>query len=186
MRTRLRVVPFRRKREGKTNYRKRLRMLVTQKPRLVVRPALKNITAQLVVYGPQGDRVVVGTNSCALDKYGWSVHKGNLPAAYLTGYLLGKLAMKNDIHEAILDTGLQTPIKGSRIYACVKGIVDAGVAVPVAREVLPSDERASGAHISLYSQKNKEQFHDYTKKGVDPIKIVLLFSRVKAAIEEKI
>ena len=43
-------IKFRRKREGKTDYRKRLKLLLGGKPRLVVRKSLKNITAQIAVY----------------------------------------------------------------------------------------------------------------------------------------
>jgi large subunit ribosomal protein L18 len=34
-------MPFRRRREGKTNYTKRLKLLLSRKPRLVVRKSLK-------------------------------------------------------------------------------------------------------------------------------------------------
>ena len=52
-------VPFRRRREGKTDYRKRLKLLLSRKPRLVVRKSLNNIIAQIVEYDEKGDRVVV-------------------------------------------------------------------------------------------------------------------------------
>jgi large subunit ribosomal protein L18 len=179
----IKVVQFRRKREGKTDYKKRLNLLKGRTCRLVVRPSLKNISAQLVTFAPAGDLVEVGVNSSALAKHGWNVHKGNIPAAYLTGFLLGKLAASKGIKEAILDTGLYTPIKGGRIYACVKGIVDAGVAVPVDEVVLPSDERVKGSHIADYASKVGATFTDYKKNGVDPASLPALFDKVKASLE---
>lgn len=72
-------VPFRRRREGKTVYRKRLKLLLSGKPRLVVRRFNSNILAQLVEYDPKGDRVIFTIHSNVLKKYGWKGHRGNLP-----------------------------------------------------------------------------------------------------------
>jgi len=184
MRRKLKVAPFRRKREGKTDYRMRIRMLSGQKPRLVIRPAVKNMSAQIVVYNDKGDIVVAGSHSHALKHYGWTVHGGNLPAAYLTGYLLGMRARKKNIGNAVLDTGTRTPIKGGRIYACAQGVIDAGVHVPIDKKVIPSIERLSGAHIELYAKQNKKEFQDYVKKNVDPTTVRKLFAQVKAALQE--
>ena len=96
------VVALRRQREGKTNYKKRLRLLVAEKPRLVIRPTLKNIIIQLVQFEPKGDKILVGFHSSKLEKYGWKAGKGNLPAAYLSGHLIGLRALKAGIKEAIL------------------------------------------------------------------------------------
>ncbi|MBI4153061.1 50S ribosomal protein L18 [Candidatus Woesearchaeota archaeon] len=185
MRLKLKTVPFRRKQEGKTNYYKRLRMLRTQCPRLIVRPALANITAQIATYNEKGDIVVIGVTGKALEKYGWSVHKGNVPSAYLVGYLLGKMAITKNVKEAVLDTGLRTPVKGGRIYACVKGLRDAGVHVPVEESILPPENRINGQHIAAYAQKNKERFSDYARKMIDPAALVQLFTEVKKKIGEK-
>jgi len=55
-----------------------------------------------------------------------------------------------------LDLGLQKSVKGSSIYAVVKGVIDAGMKINVSKEVLPSEERISGKHIMDYSKKLKE------------------------------
>jgi len=161
MRVRLKVVPFRRRREGKTNYAKRVNLLKSQIPRLIVRPSLQNMNVQIATYNARGDKMVAGTSSQSLKRLGWTVHKGNTPAAYLTGYRLGKIAKKKGITNAILDSGLRTPSKGSRIYACVKGVIDAGVIVPISEEVLPSEERIQGLHIQ---EKMAQLFHSVKKK----------------------
>ena len=44
------TVAVRRKRKGKTNYKKRLRLLLSSKPRLVVRTSSRNVLGQIIVY----------------------------------------------------------------------------------------------------------------------------------------
>ena len=148
-------LPYRRKREGKTNYKKRLKLLLSGKPRLVIRPSLKNIIAQIIEYNPKGDQTITAVHSRELAKFDWKFSTGNITTAYLTGLLLGKKALKKNIKEAVLDIGLKTPIKGSKIFACLKGVVDAGVLVPVSEEILPSKERISGKHIADYKKLNE-------------------------------
>ncbi len=141
-------VKMRRRREGKTNYRKRLAYLKSGKPRAVVRKTLRYLIVQIVEYHDDGDKILVGVNSSHLKKYGWKGSFKNTPAAYLTGYLAGKLALKKGIEEAVLDIGLQSPVKGSRVFAALKGMVDAGLYVPHSEEVYPSEDRIKGEHIS--------------------------------------
>ncbi|RLG58710.1 MAG: 50S ribosomal protein L18, partial [Candidatus Hydrothermarchaeota archaeon] len=86
-------VPFRRRREGKTDYRKRLKLLLSGKPRIVVRKTLKHTIVQVIDFDIKGDRVLVSAHSNELKKYGWQANTGNLPASYLTGLLCGKKAL---------------------------------------------------------------------------------------------
>ena len=179
-------VQFRRKREGKTNYKKRLRLLLAGKPRLVIRPSLRNITVQIVEYHPKGDKIVVSAHSSELDKLGWKFNKGNLPAAYLTGLLAGKKAKDKGLKEIILDIGLNSPIKGARIFACLKGVVDASINVPVSEEILPEENRIKGTHIAKYAEllkNNKEEyskrFSEYIKLDINPIQIPVVFDEIK-------
>jgi large subunit ribosomal protein L18 len=55
------------------------------------------------------------------------------------------------ISEGIADIGLHASTKGNRIYAAVKGVVDAGVDVPHSPEIFPAEERISGKHIKEYT-----------------------------------
>jgi len=152
-------MPFRRRKEGKTDYRKRLVLLKSEKPRLVVRKSLKYITAQLVEYSEAGDKTIASTNSKQLVGLGWKFACDNTPAAYLTGLLIAKKAEKagRKITEAVLDAGLYPSTKGSRIYAVAKGARDAGLDIAVDESVLPSDERIIGSHIA---KANAERFKD--------------------------
>ena len=138
---------FKRRREGKTDYQKRLRLLKSGKARLVVRRSLKYITAQLTEFGKQGEKTMVSTTSKEIKKLGWNFACDNLPAAYLTGLLIGKKSLDKKINEAVLDSGLYASVKGSRIYAVVKGANDAGLDIPSDEEILPSEERIKGEHI---------------------------------------
>jgi len=149
-------MPFRRRREGKTNYKKRLKLLLSGKPRLVVRKSLKYINTQIIVFDEKGDRTLVAANSKELKKLGWEYACDNVPAAYLTGLLIGKKALKKGIKEAILDIGLYPSTRGSRLYAVVKGAIDAGLHVPCDEKMFPSEERIRGKHIASYLEKFKD------------------------------
>ncbi|MCD6482035.1 MAG: 50S ribosomal protein L18 [Thermoplasmata archaeon] len=141
-------LPFRRRREGKTDYRKRLALLKSGKPRVVVRKSNKNIRVQFAVYEREGDIIKAAATGSDLRKYEWDYSLSSTPAAYLTGLLAGKRALKSGITEGVLDIGLYTPVRGARIFAALKGVVDAGVEVPHSEEILPSEDRLYGKHIS--------------------------------------
>ena len=170
----------RRKREEKTDYKKRLFLLKSGQPRLVVRRSLKNINAQIITFTPEGDKVEVSANSRELAKNGWQYNKSNLPAAYLIGYMVGKKALKKNIKKAILDVGLTHVIKGSKLFAVLKGAVDAGLEVPHSPDVLPPEERITGQHIIDYAGNAPEkQFSGYKKKGVSPAALADAFNKIK-------
>lgn len=156
-------MPFRRRRLGKTNYKKRLKLLLSGKPRLVVRKSLKYIRAQIVEFDEKGDKTVVFVLSKELKKMGWKYACDNLPAAYLTGLIIGKKALEKGIKEAVLDTGLHRSTKGSRIYAVVKGALDAGLKIPVGEKILPSEERIKGVHIANYLERFKNISEDFER-----------------------
>ena len=114
-------VPLRRRREGKTDYRARKALILSEKPRLIARCSLKNVTVQLAVAKPNGDEVLASAHSRELTRnYGWKAPTGNVPAAYLTGLLCGLKAKAKGVEEAILDIGLAAPTKGARVFAALK------------------------------------------------------------------
>ncbi|HSA37809.1 MAG TPA: 50S ribosomal protein L18 [Methanoregula sp.] len=163
-------VPFRRRREGKTDYYQRTRLVVSDVPRMVVRKTNRHIIVQLVTAEMDGDRTLVAANSAELEKYGYKGSTSSTPAAYLTGMLFAVKAKKASQDSAILDIGLNRATPGARIFAALKGAVEAGLAIPHGEEILPSDERAKGAHIAAYNKnagdivKNVEQVADAIKK----------------------
>ena len=155
-----RIIKFKRRMERRTNYRKRLALIKSGKVRLVIRKSLSNISVQLINFNPNGDQTVASAVSTELKKFGWT-KTGNVPAAYLTGLLAGKKAKEKNVKEAVLDLGIQTSTKGSRIYAALKGVLDAGVNVPHSKDILPSEDRINGKHIS---EEIAKQFDDVKKK----------------------
>jgi large subunit ribosomal protein L18 len=183
-------VPFRRRREGKTDYRKRKALALSGKPRLVVRSTLNNMIAQIVVAKPHGDEVLVSAHSRELKrKYGWRAPRGNIPTAYLTGLLCGLKAKAKGISEAILDIGLHFPSKGSRVLTVLKGALDAGMDIPHSEEKLPDEKRVKGEHIAQYaktlasnSTEYNIRFSKYLENKLQPESLPEHFEEVKNAI----
>lgn len=186
------VVQYRRKASGRTNYRKRLRLLMSEKDRLVVRFSGSAITAQLVEYNQTGDLVKFGVNSRSLSKQGWKFGLKNIPAAYLTGLLLAKKAKSNNYNnEVILDTGFLTIQKQGKLFAVLRGVIDGGVAVKVGNEnILPDEETVSGVRISEYAkllskeseESYKKQFSKCLANGADPVNLPAEFAKIKQEI----
>lgn len=94
-------VKFKRRREGKTDYYARKRLVVqdknkynTPKYRLVVRISNKDITAQVVAAKIQGDVVICQANARELPRYGVKLGLTNYAAAYCTGLLLARRVLK--------------------------------------------------------------------------------------------
>jgi len=141
------TMPFKRRREGKTDYKRRLKLLTSKKSRLVVRKSLKYIIGSIVEFTEKGDRTLATASSKELKKMNWKFATDNLPAAYLTGLILGKKAVKANIKEVVLDIGLNSATKGNRVFAFAKGVLDSGIKVPISEEVFPSEERIKGSHI---------------------------------------
>ena len=181
------LVLYRRKREGRTNYKKRLILLKSRMPRLVIRKTNNQVIAQIVEYSPDGDKVLVATSSLALKKLGWNYSCKNMPACYLAGFLLGKKAKDKKVSGAIVDFGLQSNIPGSKLYAVVKGAKDSGLDIPADEKVLPKNERLSGEHISSYYSKGAgdAQFSSYRKENVDPAKLAHDIDALKKKIVGK-
>ncbi len=137
---------FRRRREGKTDYRQRLTLVRSGKVRAVVRKSLSGTMVQFVEYTETGDRILTQASYIDLKKLGWGHSLKDTTASYFVGLLAGVRAKKMDLKEAVLDIGLQEPKKGARVFAALKGLIDAGLDVPHGDEVLPSDERIEGRH----------------------------------------
>lgn len=146
--------PYRRKREMKTDYRRRLKLLKSNLPRLVIRLSNKYVKVQIVEYQPDGDKIIAAVSSNVLKKLGWRYSCKNIPSCYLTGLMLAKKVKIKE--ELVPDLGLRQTIKGSRLYAVVKGVVDGGLKVKTSEEIFPSEERISGKHISENINKDFE------------------------------
>lgn len=182
-------VQFKRRREGKTNYNKRYKLVDLDKTRMVVRITSNHTIAQLVKIGENGDETLVSASSIQLKEFGWLGNGKNTSAAYLTGYLFGKRALSENYDETILDIGLQPAIRGTKIYAVLKGALDAGLYIPHNESILPDDSRIRGEHIAQYAENMDEEeknakFANYIRCGLSPEEIPDHFESVKNKIDE--
>ena len=163
-------VPYRRRREGKTDYYQRTKLVVADVPRMVVRKTNRHIIIQLVSAEMDGDRTLIAANSSELMQLGYKGSLSNTPAAYLTGLLFAVKARKAQYAEAVLDIGLNRATPGARVFAALKGAVEGGLDIPHGEEILPDDARVKGTHIAAYDKnagdlvKNIEQVADAIKK----------------------
>ncbi len=156
-------VPFRRRREGKTNYYARRNLLTSGRSRVVIRPSGKNVVVQVTDAKLKGDMIRAAASSKMLQKeFGWKFGTGNLPCAYLAGYLLGKKALKAGLTNGIADIGLRSHI--NRTWAALKGVIDAGFDVP-AGDVFPEEDRLNGKHIESYAKQVKDATKEAGKDG---------------------
>ena len=180
---------LKRRRQQKTDYRQRLALLRSGSVRAVVRYTTKNVKIQFVQHLKEGDVTLVEVSSSNVAKLGWKGHGASLPCAYLVGYLAGKHAVKRDLRSAVLDIGLRKSRKGSVLYAAAKGIIDAGVSMPMG-DVLPTDAEVRGSRISAYAahlkkesnERYQKQFSALLKRGCDPERISEHVEDVKAKI----
>ncbi|MFX1446666.1 MAG: 50S ribosomal protein L18 [Promethearchaeota archaeon] len=185
--------PFRRRAEGKTNYHKRLKLLKSKKLRAVIRASNNHIIVQIIQSKIGGDKVIVSAHSKELSsKFGWNANTGNVPAAYLTGFLAGSRAKKQNIQDAILDLGIF--YHRNRVLAAFKGILQSGLEIPHNEDFFPEniEETIKGSHIEQYASLLKSQnpdkyekvFSGYLKKkSINPQKISQMVSNTFKKIQ---
>jgi large subunit ribosomal protein L18 len=169
----------RRKLEGKTDYMKRFKLLKSDSPRIIFRKTNRYIIAQYVASKEAQDKVEIGISSKNLKKFGWpDEFDGSLksiPAAYLTGLLIGKEIVKKKLKTPIVDFGMIRVLSKNKGYAFLKGVVDAGIKIKCDEEQFPEEERLSGKHlkedfskifqeIKSKIEKNESSIHSKKRK----------------------
>jgi len=141
-------------------------------------------------YHSDGDVCLASAHSREIKKIGWKFNCGNVPAAYLTGLLFGK-KIKKKITTVYLDIGRHVSAKGSRIFACAKGIADAGVDVRIGKDIASDEQRISGQHIQTYVQQIQKaesqgyQFSHYVKEKLNAQSMSNEFQTLRKKILEK-
>ena len=185
------ALPYRRRREGKTDYKLRRALVKSGKPRAVVRLTNQYVTVQITDATINGDIIRASASSKELPSLGWKGALGNLPAAYLTGALAARRAIAKEIKEAILDIGLKGATKGSKLFATLKGLADSGLTVPHSPERLPPMERIGGNHIATYAKSlagehdlYKKRFSAYLNRGLKPEDLSEHFEQVRKSVSE--
>lgn len=107
-------VKFRRRREGKTDYYARVRLVVqdknkynTPKYRMIVRFTNKDIICQIAYARIEGDVIVAAAYAHELPQYGVKVGLTNYAAAYSTGLLLARRLLRkfnmDSIYEGVVE-----------------------------------------------------------------------------------
>ena len=178
---------FRRIREGKTNYRKREKLLIGKQDFVTVNVSDENVSAQLIRPDLLGDKVMASVHSNELLSYGWKGSRKNIPSCYLVGILLGKKCLQKKITRAILYIGKRHFT--TKIAACLKGLSEAGLEMPFSENIIPSEQRIQGNHIAEYAKKLKANDELYKSRfssnlglGLEPEKYPSHFSEVKDRI----
>ena len=184
-------VPYRRRREKKTDYAARRILATSEYPRFVVRVSNKEITVQVTKSEIEGDYILANASSQELKaKYGWKASGKNIPSAYLIGYIAGKKALGVGIGIANLDMGLKRVTRGNKVFAVVQGANDAGLEIPVDSDVVPSQEAMNGEVIAEYAKNIEDpieyerRFSVYLRRGLRPEALPSHFDEVKTRIEE--
>ncbi|OWM84760.1 hypothetical protein CDL15_Pgr027547 [Punica granatum] len=190
-------VKFKRRREGKTDYRARIRLINqdknkynTPKYRLVVRFSNKDIVAQIVSATIAGDVVLAAAYAHELPRYGLEVGLTNYAAAYCTGLLLARrvlkmLEMDSEYEgnvEGALDGGLDIPHSDKRFAGFSKDSKQ--LDVDVHRKYI------YGGHVAAYMstlmedepEKYQSHFSEYIKRGIEADNIEAMYKKVHAAI----
>ncbi|XP_062174235.1 large ribosomal subunit protein uL18-like [Alnus glutinosa] len=132
-------VKFKRRREGKTDYRARIRLINqdknkynTPKYRFVVRFTNKDITAQVISASIAGDLVLAAAYSHELPRYGLKVGLTNYAAAYCTGLLLARrvlhlLEMDSEYQGNVEATGEDYSVEPADSRRPFRALLDVGL-----------------------------------------------------------
>ncbi|KAM7501664.1 hypothetical protein LguiB_000568 [Lonicera macranthoides] len=132
-------VKFKRRREGKTDYRARIRLINqdknkynTPKYRFVVRFTNKDIIAQIISASIAGDMVMAAAYAHELPHYGLEVGLTNYAAAYCTGLLLArrvlkKLEMDEEYEGNVEATGEDYSVEPSESRRPFRALLDVGL-----------------------------------------------------------
>lgn len=155
----------RRRKEGKTNYIKRVKLLKSNSPRLVFRKTNRYVIAQYVISEESKDKVKIGMNSKVLLKHGWPKEaQGSLksiPASYLLGIAMGKVIIEKKLKTPIIDFGLYRAKHKSKLYSFIKGLIDSGIEIKCGSEMFPEEKRLKGSDIKkIPFEKIKSKIQD--------------------------
>ncbi|MEX2017371.1 MAG: 50S ribosomal protein L18 [Candidatus Pacearchaeota archaeon] len=158
----MKKVDKRRRREGKTDYKKRINLLKGESPRIILRKTNRYLITQYVKSIEAQDKIEIGLNSSALLEYGWPESAvGSLKsvtAAYLLGMLLGKkISDKKSV--PIIDLGMLKIVHKSSIFGFIKGLIDSGIKIDTKEGIFPEESRIKGEHL-----KNKVPFEEIKSK----------------------
>ncbi len=182
---------FRRRREGKTDYKKRRGIIIGKRPFLSVRVSGRYVYGQIIRPTATGDLTLCAASSRDLPKqFGWKGSTKSIPGAYLTGFHLGHIAKREGVGGAVVYSGVGRFVHGSRLSSVIAGARDAGLKVQIDDESLPDEARIKGEHISKFGKdlesKDKDAFNKafsgLLASGLNPADYPSHFEQVKSSI----
>lgn len=145
------IVLKRRRREYKTDYAKRIKLLKGGSPRIVFRKTNKYVIGQYIVSKESQDKTSFGFSSKKLIDFGWPKELKNslksIPASYLLGFLIGNKIKKEKLKTPIIDFGMSRMVHKTRVYAFLKGLSDAGIGSPNKKDIFPDEEKIKGKFL---------------------------------------
>merc|ERR1712139_98814 len=176
-------VKWRRRREGKTDFYARKRLInqeknkyFTPKFRLVVRFTNRDIIAQIVSAKIVGDEVLTSAYAHELQKFGMPGKLG-LADKYAgaeevdgNAFIVDEMDDGPRPFKAVLDVGLKRTTTGSRSFGVMKGAADGGLLIPHNEKRFPGFDRESkeldaevhrehimGEHVAEYMRLLEEE-----------------------------
>ena len=151
----------RRRKENKTDYLNRLKLLKSGIPRIVFRKTNKYLLVQYVTSKEAQDKVELNITSKELLKHGWPEEfKGSLksiPAAYLTGILISNKIKEKKLKNPIVDFGMQRVLHKTKVYSFLKGLIDAGLEISCDKKNFPNEETLNGKFLKKDFSKTFEE-----------------------------
>ncbi|CDJ51961.1 ribosomal protein L5, putative [Eimeria brunetti] len=178
-------VKYRRRREGKTDYAARRRLVLQDKNkynapkyRFVVRVTNTRVLCQVMYATLQGDRLVCSADSKELVRYG--IKKG-LADQFVgvekpTGeeYHIEEVSEERRPFKCVLDVGIVSTTVGNRVFGAMKGACDGGLHIPHSNKRFPGytkgtdgaedtynpevhRSRIYGLHVAEYMRTLKEE-----------------------------
>lgn len=159
-----------RRKQNKTDYRKRLKLLKSGLPRIVFRKTNSYVNSQYVISEEARDKVLLEVNSKRLLSFGWPKNqKGSLksiPASYLTGFLMGKEIIKNKLSQkVIIDSGMIIMKHKTKPFAFIKGLIDSGINIKCKEKAFPEDERIQGKSLKKDFSKEFNEIKSRIEKN---------------------
>jgi len=180
---------YRRKREKKTDYRRRLKLLKSGSPRLVVRPSTHIMSVQVIAYDQNGDRTLAEASSKELSKFGWKGDEDNVAASFLTGLLLARKVGEKGLkfEKLIPDLGMHAPHKGGKVFALLMGAAEGGLPVSMSEDVELDESALRMEPLAEYTRELKEKdpqgysrrFSRYLARGLEPYDLPAHFDEVR-------
>ena len=156
-----------RRKQFKTDYGKRIKLLKSHSPRIVFRKTNKYVMGQYAFSKEAQDTVNFGFSSKKLLDFGWPKEFQNslksIPASYLLGVLVGTKIKKEKLEKPIVDFGMNKMLHKTKVYAFLKGLLDSGIDLKTKKDIFPEEEKLRGKYL----KKDFTPHFELIKKNIE-------------------